>query len=399
MQFLTDWRKPVDFDRMRSERLATARRYMREFGLDGLLVFKPENIRYLTGMRPLWWPTPQFRSAALISLDAGPVCYVTSGDWPHRRETMYWLPQQDIRPLAALEDPVAIDKTLPQIGEGFAELGLRAGRVGIDLSNRQLDAGLAKHLPEVSFVDGDQCMKRARLIKNEEEIKAFRMSCSCVSTAFEQLFADIRPGRRECEIWGDGAKYLYSLGMEIPQCSSIVASGENLTPLARFASDRIVHSGDLVFIDMGGCFNGMFAEATRTVICGKPNERQKQIYQVVHEALQAITRTVKPGGTNGAVFEAADSVFAKYGMQEYALRTVLGHSIGIAGWEAPTIGDPTQTGEDFTFQPGMVFSVEPTIMIPGVPGGGGVRIEEEILVTEDGCEVLTKIPYDELLLG
>lgn len=397
MEFVSDWRKQVDFDLMRTERLAKARKYMEEFDLDGLLVFKPENLRYLANLRPLWWPSPQFRSCVVINRDDGPICYVTSGDWPHRHQTMYWLPQKDIRPLAALEDPVAIDKTMPQIKEGFAERGLLKGRVGIDITNRQIDAGLAKHLPGVTFVDGDQCMKQARLIKNEEELKLVRNACNSVSVAFEKLFADIKPGLRECEIWGIATKYLYSLGMEITQCSAIVTSGENLSPLARFASDRIVHSGDLVFIDMGGCFNGMFAEATRTVICGRPNEKHKKIYRVVYEAQQAIFGAIKPGATNATVFEACEAVWVKHGMDKYALRTVLGHSFGTAGWEAPVIGDPTQTGEDFTFQPGMVFSVEPTIIIPGVPGGGGVRIEDEIIVTGDGCEVATQIPHDPLL--
>jgi Xaa-Pro aminopeptidase len=398
MEFLADWRKQVDFNLMRGERLKSAKHCMNESGLDGLLVFKPENIRYLTGLRPLWWPAPQFRSAALLSADKGPVCYVTSGDWPHRQKTMYWLPEKDVRPLAALEDPVSVDKTFPQIAGGLAELGLSGAKVGVDIFNRQLEEGFAKYSPDITFVDGDQCMKRARLIKNSEELKLFEMACSCVSTAFEMLFQEIRPGRRECEIWGEGAKHLYCQGMEIPQCSSIVASGENLYPLARFASDRVIHAGDLVFIDMGGCFNGMFAEATRTVACGRPNKTQKKIYRVVHEAMQRVIAAIRPGASNREVFEAADAVFVKEGMQQYYLRTVLGHSIGIAGWEAPTIGDPTQTGEDFIFQPGMVFSVEPTILMPGVPGGGGVRIEDEILVTESGCRVLTTIPHDVQLL-
>lgn len=398
MYFITDWTKRVDFDVLRETRIKSLREKMKERNLSAILAFKNESIRYITGLRPLWFPIAMIRSAALITLQGDPICYVMGGDWAHRKATMYWLKPENIRPLAALEDKLLIQKNLPDLRRGFEELGIYGGRIGVDIVTLDLHHGLREMLPEAEWVDGDECVRAARLIKNKEEIKLIRISSACVDIAFEAAMRAVSVGRRECEILGEAHRAMYDLGMEIPQCNSIVASGENLYPLARFASDRIIRNGDLVFIDIGGCFNGMFAEATRTIICGRPNKEQKNIYRTIYESMNAIINEMKPGKTNGDIYESLAQVFKKHGYEKYSLFTVMGHSIGVGSWEPPTIGQPEVTGGVFTLEPGMVFSIEPTLIVPDVPGGGGVRLEEEILITETGNEVLTKAPYDERLL-
>ncbi|MFQ5894644.1 MAG: M24 family metallopeptidase [Nitrospinota bacterium] len=399
MFFETDYARRVDFDRLRAERLSKAKAAMEREGLDALLVFKYENVRYLTGLRPLWFPFVQLRNAALLVRgQEHPFCFVTGGDWEHRRQTMYWLPPDRVRNLPPLEDPVLVRKTVPMFAEALRECDFAGGTVGVDVTYLYLLDALEEFLPGCELVDCDTPLRKLRVVKNEEEVKLMRLASACVDIAFDHAARAVAVGRRECEILGEAARALYSLGMEIPQCSSIVASGDHLAPLARFASERMVRAGELVFMDFGGCFCGMFAEATRTVVCGEPNEEQRSIYRAVHAALGEILRVMRPGNTNEDIHRAAAATFERHGYGEFALATVLGHSIGVSGWEPPTIGDPAVTGEVVRLEPNMVFSIEPTIIVPGVPGGGGVRLEEEVLITPQGCEVLTRAPYDPKLL-
>jgi Xaa-Pro aminopeptidase len=394
MYFLTDWTKRVDFDQLRDLRLQAARSAIRHAGLDAILAFKYENTRQVAGLRPLWFPLAQLRNAVVMTPDSDVILFVTGGDHAHRCETMYWLKSENVRPLAALEEPEIVPKALPAIAQALTELGAEGGKIGIDTINLFVLEALQEALPSAQFVDCDTLLRQTRLIKNAEEIKLMKHSSLCVDLGMQAAIDSIRVGVRECEILGETMRTMYNCGMEISQCSSIVASGENLAPLTRFASDRQVRYGDLVFIDMGGCFNGMFAEATRTACCGEPNDMQRRIGEAVYAAMIAAVRAMKPGNTNEDVAREAQTEYRKYGFEQYALRTVLGHSIGLAGWEPPTLGDPAFTGSIFELKPGMVFSIEPTVIVPNVPGGGGIRIEDEVLVTDLGPELLTRAPLD-----
>lgn len=400
MYFITDWVKRIDFDRMREMRLKTLREIMARNGLDALLVLRPENIRYITGLRPIWFPYVQFRNLSILTEEGDPLLFVDEGDYLHRKKIMYWLPPQNIFPLPILDIPEMLNSTLNILKQKLFEMAVSEKKIGVDLLNMDILEGIRQILPKAQIIDGDECVKEARMIKNEEEIKALRVSSICVEMGFHSAIKAIKPGRRECEILGEASRTFTSLGMEVAQCQSILASGEeNLSPLARFATDKIIQNGELVFMDMGGCFNGMFAEATRTIVCGKPHPKQKDIYKIVYEALQEVVCHMKPGKTSEEAHNAQLKVYQKYDMEKFAHLTLLGHSIGLGGSEPPNFGDPTISGNVFEFKPGMVFSVEPTLIVPGVPGGGGVRIEDEILITETGNEILTKIPYDEMLLS
>ncbi len=401
MNFAVDWVDRVDFAKMREMRTERLREYMKKHGLDALITFRAENIRYMTGLRPLWWPiTFVSRNASIMTPNSRPILYVTSGDAPRCRATMTWMKPEEIRPCGTMEDPGIVDTMVKEFVQGLAELGFTNGRIGVDAGTFEMIAGINKAFPKAEIVDGDGCVIEAKAVKNSEEIKLMKTSSRCAEVGMQTAIDHIRTGARNCEILGEVMKVFYSLGMEVPQCNLIVTSGEETAPLHRFASDKMIRQGDLVFMDLGGCFNGYFSDFTRTVIHGKPNDMQKRIYAAVYEEMMTVHELLKPGHTNVEVNEAARGVIRKHGFEEWGFHGVLGHSIGISGFEAPLIGELAATGEKtFEFKPGMCFSCEPAILVPGVPGGGGVRIEDTILITEDGNEILSRHPYCEELMA
>ena len=403
MHFAVDWTKRIDFDLLRKERTKSLNEQIKKFELDGLLCFKAENIRYMTGCRPLWWPISFLtRNAGVMATDKDPILFPTSGCVERCWESMYWMKKENIRPLATMEDPgIAETEVREKLLPAFEELGITEGKIGIDHVSMIVLNKLKEVLPKVEFVDGDQCVLAAQVVKNSEELKCMRVASEHAAYAMDRAIKSIRAGIRECEILAEAMHSMYSNGMEVPQCSLIVTSGEGTAPLRRFASDRKINWGELVFMDLGGCFNGYFSDFTRTVIFGKPNEQQKKIYRAVYAMMMEIHRTMKPGNTNKDVNDAARKAVVDAGFEGYDYLGLLGHSIGVTGLTYPIIGEIAAIGSEHIVElkPGMIFSMEPGIFIPGVPGGGGVRLEDTILITEEGNEVLTKTPFDENLLS
>ena len=154
-----------------------------------------------------------------------------------------------------------------------------------------------------------------------------------------------------------------------------------------------------MFIDIGACWNGYFGDVGRAVICGEPSVEQTLIYTTVHEALHAGIETMYPGNTNEDVARAIRDQAAKRGLEEHFINLFIGHGIGISPNEPPYIGEQTPGAEEVILEPGMVFAVEPLIWVPGVRGGGGVRLEETVVVTDEGALVLSRAPFDERLLA
>ena len=401
MNFAVDWVDRVDFVALRQWRREHLQEKMRGLGIDGVISFRAENIRYFTGMRPLWWPISfTSRNCGIVAQGGAPILFVTSGDWARCQQTMTWLPQENIRPCATMEDDglaktMVWDHFLPAL----KELGLTRGRLAIDAVNMSVLEELKAALPEATLVPGDACLQAAKVIKNADEIALMRATNHMASIAHKRATTAIEVGVRECEVLAEAMHALYSFGMEVPQCNLIVASGDHTAPIHRFASDRIINNGELVFMDLGGCFNGYFSDVTRTVILGQPNDRQKEIYAAVYDSMMKAHEVMRPGVTNKEVNDAVRAVQRQHGFEGYL--GVLGHTIGTTAFDAPLIGDISATGErEFELEPGMVFSVEPTITIPGVKGGGGVRLEDCVLITNEGSEVLSSgTPYCDRLLG
>ncbi|HEU4894806.1 MAG TPA: Xaa-Pro peptidase family protein, partial [Acidimicrobiia bacterium] len=258
---------------------------------------------------------------------------------------------------------------------------------------------LQAHLPDIELVDGDTVMQQARWIKTDMEVAIIEEACAIGDSVTQRALDETRAGRRELEVAADAMQTLFRLGGEMAHViTPFVASGEHMSPPHRLATDKIIRNQDLCFIDIGAMWNGYFADIGRTTIVGRPTKLQQQIYTAVYEGLMAGIEKMRPGFTNQDAADAIISKIADHGFGDNLFSLFIGHGIGMGANEPPYIGETLPGATTYEFQPNMVFAVEPLVWVPEVRGGGGVRIEDMILVTDDEPHLLSRVEYEERLL-
>jgi Xaa-Pro aminopeptidase len=391
----------IDHPRMRAYRLARAQAAMSRHGLDAILGFEYANGRYLADLRPLWAPNFLVRQAAVIARGADRViCFVHQDDTPHRRATMPWLDPADIRefPTGLVNAGAAVAGMRPLV-EALADLGVTGGRIGLDIATPSVFDNLARALPSVEFVDVGPAMRDARTVKNEDEIELMRFASRVSDATMAAAIAAIEPGIRECEVLAVAMGVLFRHGAEVPQCNLIVCSGSNTMPMQRFAGERAIEPGDLVMLDLGGCFGGVFSELARTTVCGTPNPEQRAIYRVAVDILEGTIGALRDGATPRDVQAAAAGPYDRSPFAGRMQRMIIAHGIGVGYAEAPFIPPPGgPAAGDEPLPSGVTLAVVPTLLVPDVPGGGGVRLEDVVAITHDGVERLTRHPLEPRLL-
>jgi Xaa-Pro aminopeptidase len=398
-QFQVDYEARVDFGRLRQARIAKTQEAMRARGLEALALWKDENVRYLTSLRAI---TLQYRSTTQYGVvlfpDGKPVLFLSGGEYARAKEVMPWVGEFVVIPIMEEVGMVEV-VTAEHTARVLHEHGAENGRVGFDgMTVPQLNA-YTKHLGQMEMADGETFMQEVRRIKLPDEVQLLREAAAIADAVTETAIAAVRPGVRECEVAGEAMRTLFRLGGEFAHLASpFVASGERMSPPTRFATDKLIRNDDLVFIDIGACWNGYFGDVGRAVICGKPSEIQRKVYRTVHECLMVAHRELRPGRTNQAVAAAIKRVAAQAGLEQNFIHLFIGHGLGITPNEPPYIGEPQRGTHEVVLEAGMVFAVEPLIWVPNVRGGGGVRLENTILVTEGEPEILTRCGFDERLL-
>ncbi len=397
--FAVDWEDRYDLPRMRKERVENAQREIREADLAGLLVWKDENVRYLTSLRAqLIAGKTMSLNGALVQPDGDPVLLCSGGELDKARMGMSWIGESHAIPImeqAELVDGFVSDILKPIL----VNRRLDSGRLGVDAANISFIDALRKHLPDVELVDGDVIMQRARLIKSDVEIQILHESCAIGDAVTQRALDSTRAGRRELEVAGDAMQTLFHLGGEMAHViTPFVASGEHMSPPHRLATDKLMRNSDLAFIDIGAMWNGYFADIGRTTIIGKASKQQKTIYTAVYEGLMAGVEKMRPGFTNIDAAEAIINKVGDYGLAEHMFSLFIGHGIGIGANEPPYIGETLPGATGIEFQPNMVFAVEPLVWVPDVRGGGGVRIEDMVLITDGDAEIMSRVEYEERLM-
>lgn len=397
--FHVGYERRVDLEALRRKRIAKADDQRKEAGLDALLVWKDENCRYLTDLRPqlIAGKTTALNGALLVE-GRSPILFCSGGERDRVDRTMPWIEEAHTIPI--IEEKALVEGMVRDIlGPVLRKHGLTDARLGLDEANTVFTKALSGQFPKLAIEDGDTPMQQARMIKMEEEIILLEEATAIADAVCATATATVADGVRECEVAGEAMRTLFRLGGEYAHVMTpFVASGEHMAPPHRICSDKLIRHGDVVFIDIGAAWGGYFGDMARTIICGKASDEQKRIYTAVYEGLKAGIAEMRPGRTNKNAAEALIRAADKYGLGGRFLSLFIGHGVGMGANEPPYIGETLPDAPTYEFKPGMVFAVEPLIWVEGIRGGGGVRLEEMVLVTEDAPHVMSRAPFDDNLI-
>jgi Xaa-Pro aminopeptidase len=246
---------------------------------------------------------------------------------------------------------------------------------------------------DITLRSTEQIVEQARLIKDAFEVATLREAAARLDTVMPQVLAAVRAGEREREIAAVIEMTMREAGYERTAFDTIVASGPHSAMPHYRAGTRVLTPGDLVVLDFGGVLDGYCCDLTRTVSIGPPSREARRVYDAVRDAHAAAVAAVKPGIDASAVDAAARDLLRDRGLGD-AFGHGTGHGLGLDVHEEPRVGKPRTDLPPVTLAPNMVFTIEPGAYLPGF---GGVRIEDDVLVTEDGCELLTRLQREELL--
>jgi Xaa-Pro aminopeptidase len=246
---------------------------------------------------------------------------------------------------------------------------------------------------DITLRSTERIVEQARLIKDAFEVATLREAAARLDTVMPQVLAAVRAGEREREIAAVIEMTMREAGYERTAFDTIVASGPHSAMPHYRAGTRVLTPGDLVVLDFGGVLDGYCCDLTRTVSIGPPSREARRVYDAVRDAHAAAVAAVKPGIDASAVDAAARELLRDRGLGD-VFGHGTGHGLGLDVHEEPRVGTPRTDLPPVTLAPNMVFTIEPGAYLPGF---GGVRIEDDVLVTEDGCELLTRLQREELL--
>ena len=346
-------------------RLQLMRQQMHEEKIDAYVVIRPENGRYLSGF-----------SGGEATL------YITA-------EKAFLLTDFRYIEQATGEAPeFEIIKTGQDHFESLAEIGQQAQRVGFegDFVTYVNFGKLKNGFPQAELLSLPNLVSHLRSVKDQAEIEILRQAVKIADDAFANVLKSIEIGQTEEEIGLDLEYSMRRAGASGGSFEFIVASGVRSALPHGTASSKKIHLGEFLTMDFGAVYQGYCSDITRTVFLGEPEDKHREVYEVVLAAQRAGIAAVAPGRTGKEVDAVARKIIEDAGYGDY-FGHGLGHSVGLTIHEGPNLN----MREERVLEPGMVITVEPGIYIPD---WGGVRIEDIVLVTENGCEVLTQAPKE-----
>jgi Xaa-Pro aminopeptidase len=392
-----DWEQRADFDRLRTERLARAKAYLKRSELGALLCFDMNNIRYITATHIGTWAVDKLIRFCLLPQDDEPIMWDFGS--AARHHTLYnpWLGEGRSRAgISTLRGAVEgrAESVAEKIRVELAERGLLNEPVGVDV----IELPVLKALQDagIQVVDGQALMQDVRMIKTEDEITLLNTACAMVDAAYDELFRAIRPGFRENDCVALVNKVLFELGSEHVEGVNAI-SGERCSPHPHVFTDRILRPGDPAYFDILHAYNGYRTCYYRTFAVGSASRSLIDAYARCRDILDQAISMIRPGVTTAEVVEIFPRA-EEFGFpdEEAAFALQYGHGVGLSIWEKPIFSRLVSFDYPETIQEGMVFALE--MFWPATDGWSAARIEEQLVVTKNGCEVITRFPAEELLV-
>jgi Xaa-Pro dipeptidase len=391
-----DFEERVNFDRLRSERLLKIKTALRVSDLGSLVCYDFDNIRYITGTHVGEWCRNKMNRYCILPKDGNPLLFDPAA--PAKRISCPWMNERIFPAVGSMRGAIppevkSVEKVAQDIHKWLKEYGVDKKPVGMDIADIPLVRELEKM--GLEMVDGQQVMLEARMIKTKDEIELLKTSAAMVDAAYEQIVCTIRPGVRENDLVAVANHCLYTLGSELVECVNSVA-GARGKPHPHTFSDRIIRPGDMVFLDIMHSYMGYRTCYYRTFVCGKPSKDQLEAYETAWKWLKDSIDRVRPGATTADVAKAWPPP-EKFGLrtEEEAFLLQFGHGVGLSIWEKPIISRLFSLENPYLIREGMVFALE--TYCPSLDEKGAARIEEEVVVTKEGCERIFKYPIEELI--
>ncbi len=345
-------------------RIRKVRQVMEENNLEALLIDSAVNRFYLTGFtgtsgRVLFTPQKNY--------------FITDFRYTQqaKEETDGYLVKEINKDV--IEELTVLLKT-----ENVNKLGIETKAVSLKKYN-----DYKEKIKDIELIPTEDLISKLRIIKEEKEIERIKTAVKIAEKAFDHILDFIKPGKTEREISLELEYFMKKNGGEGNAFSFIVASGKRSSMPHGVASDKKVEYGDFITMDYGTVFKGYNSDMTRTIVLGKADRKQKEIYNTVLKAQKEVIKKIKPGMTGKQTDTIARDIICEAGYSEN-FGHGLGHGLGIEVHEGPRVSYRSEE----VLKEGMIVTDEPGIYIPD---WGGVRIEDDLLITADGCEVLNKV--------
>ncbi len=396
-----DWEQRIDFDRLRRERVARTKQLLQASEMGSLLCFDMNNVRYLTATHIGTWAQDKMNRFTLLPQNDEPILWDFGSAARHHQLYAPWLGEKRSRPgISLLRGAMSpemgrAEDVAHKIWVELKERGLDKEPVGVDIAEVPILFELQKK--GLKIVDGQQLMSDARLIKTQDEIALITHAAAQVDAAYDELYRAMKPGMRENEAVGLVSKVLYDLGSEYVEAVNAI-SGERCNPHPHVFSDRMLRPGDPVYYDILQSYMGYRTCYYRTFVIGYASKAMTDAYKRCRDYLDAAIDLIRPGRTTGEVASVWPKA-TEFGFpnEEAAFALQYGHGVGLAIWEKPVISRLVSLDHPIELKPGMVFALE--TYWPSSDGWSAARIEEEIVVTETGHEIITRFPANDLMVA